>query len=58
MVHKIPSLAHMSLPVDPVLSQINPNPHTQFFFKKNLKGGDRLEDLGIDGKMLEWILRK
>jgi hypothetical protein len=31
--------------------------HTRFW-SENLKGRDCLEDLGIDGKILEWILGK
>jgi hypothetical protein len=30
---------------------------TVFVFR-NLKGRDHSEDLGVDGKILEWILRK
>jgi hypothetical protein len=31
----------------------------KIFLLENLKGRDRLEDLGVDGKiMLEWILGK
>jgi hypothetical protein len=31
--------------------------HT-IFYLENLKGRDHLEDLGVDGKILEWILGK
>jgi len=31
--------------------------HTEFW-SKNLKGKDHLEDLGIDGRILEWMLKK
>jgi hypothetical protein len=31
--------------------------HTIFWFE-NLNGKDYLEDLGVDGKILEWILGK
>jgi len=31
--------------------------HT-IFWSENLKGRDHLEDLGVDGKILEWILEK
>jgi len=28
------------------------------FWSENLKGRDDSEDLGVDGKITEWILRK
>jgi hypothetical protein len=28
------------------------------FWSQNLKGGDHLEDLDVDGRIIRWILRK